>query len=241
MSQGGTEAGAAEHGERRPLRLFVAVELPAEVKDALGDAIAMLRREGVDEGLRWVRPEAIHLTLRFLGSAPPARLPAITPALRQALDGVAPFELRPDGLGTFHGGQNPHFTRRFPRETRHHNVRALWVGIGGETERLADLASRADAALASLGFPTETRRFTAHLTLARVRADVDRATRERLWRTLEPYVSKSTMVVGRFDPGQVPRFPPFRVDRVSLMQSTLAPDGATYRALEVFAFRVAPQ
>ena len=49
------------------------------------------------------------------------------------------------------------------------------------------------------------------------------------------------MVVGRFDPGRVPRFPPFRVDRVSLMQSTLAPDGSTYRALEVFAFRVAPR
>jgi 2'-5' RNA ligase len=224
-----------ESGADRPLRLFVAVELPDEVKQSLDEAIAVLRQAGADAGLAWVRPEAIHLTLKFLGPTPVARVPTITAALRQALEGATSFELRPDGPGTFHGGKNPHFTRRFPRESRHDNVRVLWVGVGPGAERLAELAGRVETALAPHGFPAERRPFAGHLTLARVREQADRATRERLWRALEPYVSRGTMVVGRFDPARVPRFPPFRVSGVTLIESTLTPAGAVYRAVETFA------
>jgi 2'-5' RNA ligase len=234
----GASPGSRQGGDRvaeRELRLFVAVDLPAEVRQALGDAIGTLRRAGADAGVAWVRPDAIHLTLKFLGSTPAARVPAITAGLRQAVAGAAPFELQPEGFGTFHGGKNPRFTRRFPRESRHHNVRVLWVGLGLGRERLAELAGRVETALAPLGFPAEQRPFSGHLTLARVREQADRATRERLWRALEPYVSLGTMVVGRFDPGRVPRFPAFRVTGVSLIASTLTPGGAIYCTLEAFA------
>jgi 2'-5' RNA ligase len=240
MADGGGVVSRAmtESGEDRPLRLFVAAELPDDVKQALGDAVAILRQASVpftEDGLAWVRPEAIHLTLKFLGATPAARVPAIAAGLRQAVEGAAPFELRPEGLGTFHGGKSPHFTRRFPRESRHHNVRVIWVGLGPGKERLAELAGRIEAALAPLGFPAEPRPFAGHLTLARVREQADRATRERIWRALEPYVSLGTMVVGRFDPARVPRFPAFRVTTVSLIASTLTPGGAVYRTLETRA------
>jgi 2'-5' RNA ligase len=230
----GSPRGAREDTERndRPLRLFVAVELPDEVKQALGDAIETLRRAGAEQGIAWVRPEAIHLTLKFLGATPAARVPTIAAGLQQAVAGVAAFELQPAGLGTFHGGKSPHFTRRFPRESRHDNVRVIWVGLGPGKERLVALAGRVEAALAPLGFPAEPRPFAGHLTLARVREQADRATRERVWRALEPYVSLGTMVVGRFDPARVPRFPAFRVTAVSLIASTLTPGGAVHRLLE---------
>ncbi len=236
------EAGSSVGGEiispgQGSLRLFIAVELAEDVKQALREAITTLKRAGVDEGLRWARPEGIHLTLKFLGATARAKVAAIATAIREALAGATAFELRPEGLGTFHGGRNLHFTRKFPREAYPSTVRVLWVGLSGETDRLAELAARIETALEPHGVEREKRPFSAHLTLARVRDEADRATRERLSHALAPYASRSTMVVGRFDADRVPRFPPFRVDRVSLMQSTLQRGGAVYHAVETFALR----
>jgi len=218
----------------RSLRLFVAVEMPDEVRRALADAAATLRRAGVDDGLRWVRPEGIHVTLKFLGATAPARVPEISSALAGAVAGVRPFGLRPEGLGAFHGGRNLHFTRQHPREAYPTNIRVLWVGVAGNTDQLAALAGRVEAALQPLGFPGEQRRFAAHLTLARVREDADADTRRRLAEALQAYLSKSTQTAGRYRPELVPAFPPFRAERVSLMRSTLGRGGAVYDALATF-------
>jgi 2'-5' RNA ligase len=218
----------------RNLRLFVAIELPDAVRDALAAAIDTLRANGVDEGLRWVRPEGIHVTLKFLGSTPPALVPEISAGLERAVSGVAAFELRPEGLGAFHGGRNLHFTRQYPRESYPTNIRVLWVGVACDTERLAGLAEHVEAELQPLGFPGEKRKFAAHLTLARVRDDADADARRRLSHALEPFVSESTQVVGRFRPELVPAFPSFRAERVSLMRSTLVRGGAHYDALATF-------
>jgi 2'-5' RNA ligase len=110
-----------------------------------------------------------------------------------------------------------------------------WVGVGLGRESLVELPGRVEAALAPLGFPAERRPFAGHLTLARVRAPADRATRERLWRALEPCGSLGTLVVGRFDPARVRPFPAFRVTSVSLIASPLTSGGAVYRTLEAFA------
>jgi 2'-5' RNA ligase len=161
-------------------------------------------------------------------------VPEIAAALGHAVAGVASFELRPEGFGAFHGGRNLHYTRQHPREAYPTNMRVLWVGIGGETRRLAELAGRVEAALQPLGFPGEKRTFAAHLTLARVREDADVETRRRLAEALQPYLSKSTEAVGRYRPELVPVFPPFRAEHVSLMRSTLGRGGATYDALATF-------
>ncbi len=219
-----------EHSDASPqLRLFVAIELPDPVRNALAEAIAMLKRAGIGEGLRWPRPEGIHLTLKFLGATPPDGVPAIVSALDAALDGVPRFKLQPCEFGAFHGGKG--VVRGHPvRETYHYNLRVLWVGLDGATDQLAGLASRVDAALAPLGYAAEKRPFFAHLTLARVRENANRPTREAMGAALRPYLSRGTRG-GDFQPELVPPFPAFTVDRVSLMQSTLQPGGAIYRAL----------
>lgn len=136
------------------LRLFVACELPDDVRDALARIQADLRRMAGDS-LRWVRPESIHVTLKFLGEVDGARIDDIKAALAAVIE---PFELqvRPSSLGTFGGDR----------------LRVVWVGLEGDIEALASLAGVLEAALEPLGFPRERRPFAPHLTLARPRDHV---------------------------------------------------------------------
>lgn len=144
------------------LRLFVAIDLPAEVRQALLRVQDDLRRAGADR-LRWVRPEGVHLTLKFLGEVAAERVDAVEAALRSAIE---PFELRLRlaTLGGFGGVR----------------LRVVWVGLEGDVEPLAALAEQIERALTPLGFPRERRPFAAHLTLARVPDATPRDERERL-------------------------------------------------------------
>lgn len=99
-------------------------------------------------------PEGWHLTLAFLGSVEETRVDAIASALLPIAAAASPMRLSVEGLGTFGGGRRP---------------RVLWAGIGGESQRLVDLASEVRRALAPLGFAEEARPFSPHLTLARAR------------------------------------------------------------------------
>jgi len=222
------------------LRLFVAVELPDDVKAALGAALYLLRRVAGDRGLRWVRPEGIHVTLKFLGGVADLQVETIISALRGALAeaSIVPFDLQQYRLGAFHGGRHMPVEFRGSREAYRYNLRVVWVGMRGATDALASLAATVESAIAPLGYPTEKRPFAAHLTLARMRDDADRATRETVYDALEPYLSESTRT-GNFRPELVPEFPAFRVARVSLMQSTIQPGGAVYRAVETFSLSAA--
>lgn len=161
----------AERVEGRPqqLRLFVACELPDEVRRGLGRVQDELRRLGAGR-LRWVRPEGIHVTLKFLGEVEESRVEEITSALASA---VEPFELRLRlaSLGGFGGAR----------------LRVVWVGLEGDVEALASLAGRVEAALRPLGFPRERRPFAAHLTLARVPDQVPSAERRQLAGLIERY------------------------------------------------------
>jgi len=139
------------------LRLFVAIELPGEVRDALGRLQHELQRRGRTQ-LRWVRPEGIHMTLKFLGETPAERVPAIEEALAGAVEGVLAHSLALGVLGTF-GGRSP---------------RVLWIDLIGDLEPLLGLQRRVDDALAKISFPREARAFSPHLTLARVRPETAR-------------------------------------------------------------------
>jgi 2'-5' RNA ligase len=143
----------SQRGEN--LRLFVACELPAETRRALEEVQETLRGDPIARVLRWVSPEGIHLTLKFLGSVPADNIGSITDALAAAIE---PLELhvRPARLGTFGGAR----------------TRVVWVGLGGDVDGLAALAGRVEGALEPLGFARERRPFTGHLTLARVRERV---------------------------------------------------------------------
>lgn len=185
------------------LRLFVAVELGEAALAALASLQEDLRRQGL-EGLRWVRPEGVHLTLKFLGETPAERLPAIEAALGRAVAGVLPHVLRLDGLGTFGSRRSP---------------RVLWVGLQGDLEELGRLQQQVESALAQAGFPKEDRRFSPHLTLARVRPETAGALSERIARALAAAQPPEATIAVR---------------EVSLMRSTLGPGGAVYDRLAAF-------
>ncbi len=186
------------------LRLFVAVELSDEVRQALAELQAGLRRRGLDS-LRWVRPQGIHLTLKFLGETPADKLPAIREALAQAVKGVPPHRLSLGSLGTFGNRRGP---------------QVLWVDLEGDLAPLAQLQQQVEQALESTGFPREKRQFAPHLTLARVRPESARA--------LAPRIAEAVGAVPA-PHGAI------EVRKVSLMRSTLGPGGAVYEELAAFA------
>lgn len=135
------------------MRLFVALEIPAEVRDAFAALITELRAADSSfskNRARWVRPENLHITLKFIGHVDAGKIDAIRAALTEVhLD--SPVEVRFRGLGFFPNGKRP---------------RVFWAGIEA-SPNLAPLARDIDARLKKLGISDETREFAPHLTLAR--------------------------------------------------------------------------
>ena len=135
------------------MRLFVALEIPAAVRDNLAALINDLRAADASSSrnkARWVRPENLHVTLKFIGNVDAGKIDPIRDALAEVCSGSA-VELHFRGMGFF------------PNEKR---PRVLWAGIEG-SPNLAPLAASIDARLEKLGIPRETREFSPHLTLAR--------------------------------------------------------------------------
>lgn len=130
------------------MRLFVALEIPRTVRDNLAILIDELRKIGPKA--RWLRPETIHVTLKFIGEAPSERLPEIRSTLANVRSGGA-VELRFRGLGTFPNAKRP---------------AVLWAGIEA-SPNLQELAADIESSLEPLGFPRERRAYVPHLTLAR--------------------------------------------------------------------------
>ena len=135
------------------MRLFVALELPAAVRDNLAGLLDELRSVAAaarDQRPRWVRAENLHVTLKFIGEAPPEKLDALRAAL-SAIRSNEPISIAFRDLGFFPNEKQP---------------RVFWVGLQASAN-LRALASDVDRALAAQGIPRETRAFEAHLTLAR--------------------------------------------------------------------------
>ena len=130
------------------MRLFVALEIPAAVRDNLATLIEELRNS--EPKARWVRPENLHVTLKFLGETPSEKLEAIQNAL-SAVRSEQAVRLDFRGLGFF------------PNEKR---PRVLWAGMDA-LPNVQSLAASIEQALEKLGFPREDREFTPHLTIAR--------------------------------------------------------------------------
>lgn len=132
------------------MRLFVAIDIPAEIREHLSALVQELRPLAPQLG--WVRAENLHLTLKFIGHTSDENLPAIRDAL-SAIKLQSSLELRFRSIGFFPSQKRP---------------RVLWVGIEAPPD-LARLAAEINAALHKLGFPAEARAFSPHLTLARIK------------------------------------------------------------------------
>lgn len=133
------------------MRLFVALDFPDDVRDRVRDLIAKLRP--LSKSARWVRPEGMHVTLKFIGHVPDETLDPIRAALAQ-VHSNAPVELDFRGVGFF------------PNERR---PRVIWCGVHGSAN-LSELAASVEQSVEPLGIAREKREFTPHLTLARFSA-----------------------------------------------------------------------
>ena len=189
--------------EDERLRLFVAIDLPEDVRESLGHLQAGLRRDDLP-GLRWTRPEGVHLTLKFLGETPAAEVAAIEGALARAVRGVPAFRLALGAPGTFGGRRGP---------------RVLWVDVEGELAPLQQLQAAVERELAAVGFAPEERKFSPHLTLARVPQPPPPGLAERLSRALAAVAAPQ---------GE------FRATELLLMRSRLQPGGAVYSRVAAF-------
>jgi RNA 2',3'-cyclic 3'-phosphodiesterase len=134
------------------IRAFVAIDLPAGVHEALETLEAELRR--CDAPVTWVKPERIHLTLKFLGNVSSEQIEGIQAVLRQCAASIRPFRLQAAGCGAFPTIQQ---------------MRVVWVGVRGDAEPLGKLQREVERALVPLGFPPEERPFRPHLTVGRVK------------------------------------------------------------------------
>jgi 2'-5' RNA ligase len=134
------------------VRTFIAVDLPREVKAQIADIIAELRPLG--SAVRWVRPEGLHLTLKFLGEIPEEQLAVVYSAVARGVKGIAPFSFDMAELGGF-----PNL----------HNPRVIWVGVRNGVEPLHHLYQGVELQLAQCGFPGDKRKFSPHLTIGRVK------------------------------------------------------------------------
>ncbi|OPY57751.1 MAG: 2',5' RNA ligase family [Pelotomaculum sp. PtaU1.Bin035] len=104
---------------------------------------------------KWVDSKSLHLTVQFLGNVPEIHVPVIVNALNRSVACVAPFKLNLNGIGVFPSIERP---------------RVLWMGMSGETAMLSRLHHQVQKELGHLGFEPEKRRYSPHLTLARVRS-----------------------------------------------------------------------
>ena len=182
------------------IRAFIAVELQQEITDELARVISALDGLGI-RGLRVVRPGGVHLTLKFLGDIPESGVPAITSAMLQVVSRRRPFTVQVGGFGAY------------PNETA---PRVLWVGVDSPAA-LFSIRADIEESLVSQGIPRDRRRWSPHLTLARIRDGTTRPDRRRAWEQLS---------------GLDPVSRSMAVSTVSLIRSRLTPEGAFYRTLQ---------
>jgi 2'-5' RNA ligase len=183
------------------LRAFIAIELPGGLQKAISQVIERLQTTAGRSAVRWVAASNIHLTLKFLGDIAPTNLGVIEEALRIEGGLHSGFKMEAGGLGAFPNIKRP---------------RVIWLGVDAPPE-LTSLQRGIDLATAKLGYASEARPFSPHLTLGRVRENASSS-------ELSDLASKLNEV--RFhSPGS------FAVDAVHLFKSDLLPGGSVYTRL----------
>lgn len=135
------------------IRSFLAADLPMTLRTSIVDATAKLRDSSFD--VKWLKPEGIHLTLKFLGGIEEKQIQPIVDAVRPVVINQKPLALRAEGIAAFPNLKRP---------------RVIWIAVTGDTERLKNIQERIEQSLSALGFPAENRPFSPHLTVGRIRS-----------------------------------------------------------------------
>jgi 2'-5' RNA ligase len=135
-------------------RLFVAIPVPANVRESISALVDAVRAEGdpAARDVRWVRLDGLHLTVRFIGPTDEERVVDVERAVDTTARLIEPFDVEIAGGGAFPSTARP---------------RALWLAVGTGAAELGATAAKLDDALAEVGWPRDDRPYRAHLTLAR--------------------------------------------------------------------------
>ncbi len=192
----------------KTIRAFIALELDDQIQARLGEIQEELKKSGVD--IRWVKPENIHLTLKFLGQVTSKQIEQIKRALEETAKTKKPFFTGLGKLGTFPRPEHP---------------RVIWVGIEEGNKKTIQLNKELETYLQTLGFTPEAREFRPHLTLGRIR--LPRQDKKSLFRLKEIILSLNSQTAE-----------PLKslVDQLTLFQSTLTPKGSAYTPLHRILF-----
>jgi RNA 2',3'-cyclic 3'-phosphodiesterase len=184
------------------MRLFVGVEINAQVVDRIAECLDELRRRVARRARRarisWVPPDRLHVTVRFIGEASDSQAREIATSLSPMLP-LDPFEAIFTGLGAF---------------PPHGPPRVLWAGIGAGVEPFVALEREVTARLDACGIPSEERPYRPHVTIARVREPAGLRTRP----LLDEFHDRA--------------FGASSVETVTLFQSRLSPKGSVYVPLQ---------
>jgi 2'-5' RNA ligase len=183
------------------MRLFIAIDPPANYKEILQNSLGPLQEALHTSGaqVHWVPMSQFHLTLQFLGECPDERVAQIREALEEALAGIPPFSISLQGFGCFPVKGMPH---------------VLWMGANEGAGDLKQVARKVEDALEKRGFPKEKQSFHAHLTVGRIR-----------------FVRNGKRLRDQVASAPSPHIGSFGVNHVDLIQSLLGPAGPTYKIL----------
>ncbi|MDD2752774.1 MAG: RNA 2',3'-cyclic phosphodiesterase [Candidatus Omnitrophica bacterium] len=183
------------------MRTFVAIELPKEIKAEVSKLQDQLKKSGAD--VKWVTPENIHLTLKFLGDRDEKKVEQIKQILQEVAKENPAFEVSLDSLGTFPNANYP---------------RVVWTGIAqGDTET-KKIAQELEEKIAKIGIPKEDREFSSHITIGRVKSNLNREKLIQELSNAENYLAGKKLK--------------FSVDAITLFKSTLTPQGPLYEILK---------
>jgi len=191
------------------MRLFIAVPLPEPIKKQLTVLSAKLKSLSSGLPIKWVKQENVHLTLKFLGDTDEQTASLIKPEIKSISGKFHSLYCKMGGLGAF-----PHIDR----------PRVFWVGLNSEDEltALKRFVTEIDQRMSSLGFQPETKPFSPHLTLGRVKV----AKGKQPEQTRQEFASLADQIrTTRVDPTE------FVLDRIVLFQSILKPNGPVYERL----------
>lgn len=182
------------------MRTFIAIELPQEIKDFLAQLQAELKSTNAD--VKWVAPENIHLTLKFLGEIDDKQLEKVVQIINEAGKEKDKFQVSISSLGAF-----PKID--FPR--------VIWIGIESKDKQVKEIAKDLEEKIARIGIPREKRAFSSHITIGRVRSPLNR---QELVLDLKNKADLSGQNLH------------FYVTKITLFKSTLTPKGPIYEILK---------
>lgn len=183
------------------LRTFVAVEFPSEVITKIARITAYLQTQTPGTALKWVAPENLHLTLKFLGDTHESKIPELGRCIQDALQSQSPFKITIEGLGMYPNASQP---------------RVVWLGIK-DAGNLRQLHHELAKVLKDFDPEPEKCSFSPHLTIARIRQNVSHDGVRQVGETLSQF--------------KVDSLGSFEVQTIHLFKSELTPQGPIYTSL----------